>query len=426
MKEVIKNKLSRIPELEDRKLLKDILNYTFSEMIDYCDNSYDTLVKSVFDQMDSDKTTHKIYTTICKVSDYDPIDPFLHPMKQEDIEKNEIATDDILNTLQQKGTAVIGRTFLQCDYLEMKRILEAKESYVGEVVTESGTHKVTIKLTSCEQYLDIIAELYHDYLANGIEWTTINAPYLYKFVDFVIEEGEEIPAGEVIEKVRVNLGDIEGYRIDDMIPLWNLELVQLQSTNFPIPTRDNVHFQHKITLNERNTAYNYIVQFGRKNEYDGYCVRDSESVSIILNLDTIDYWPAYYIKDKEEDVPYDYPFPLISNGTYDTFMVRYTKNEAKVIHTKAELIRKILSYEASEGMKIQGISFVEQGAVTKDETYPVNPFIEEDIRKDDSKKVMLVEYTVAKEDWLTRDIMSFLLSEVQRCFPEYRCEGLMR
>ena len=426
MKEVIKNKLSRIQDLDDRRLLKDILNYTFAEMIDYCDNSYDRLVKSVFDQMDSDKMTHKIYTTICKADDYDPIDSFLHPMKQEDIEDRAVMTDDILNTLQQKGTAVIGRTFLQCDYLEIKKILEAKESYKGELVTESGTHPVTITLKLCEEYLDVIAELYYDYLANGIEWTTVNSPYLYKFVDFVIEDGEGIPEGEEVTKVRVDLGQAEECRLDNMIPLWNLELMQLQSTNFPIPTNDNVHFQHKITLNERNTAYNYIVRFGRHNEYDGYCIRDNESVSIILSLDTIDYWPTYFIKDKEEDVPYDYPYPLISNGCHDTFMVRYAKNEAKVIHTKAELIRKVLSYEAADGMKVLDISFLEPGSVIELETYPVNPFIEEDIRKDSSKKILLIEYSTANENWMTRDIMSFVLSEVQRYFPEYRCEGLMR
>lgn len=425
MKEVIKNKLSRIQDLEERRLLKDILNYTFSEMIDYCDASYQHLVDAVFDQMDSDKMTHKIYTTISKVEDYDPIDSFMYPMKPEDIEKRKHMTDDILYALQEKGTAIIGRTFLQCDYLELEKILEAGKIYAGEIVTESGRYPVHIKLQLSSDYISCISDLYYDYLANGIEWTTVNAPYIYKFVDFAIQECAGLPAGEEIETVHVDLGEAQEFRYDNMIPLWNLESIQMQSTNFPIPTKDNIHFQHKITLNEKNTAYNYIVRFGRKNEYDGYCVRDSESVSIILALDTIDYWPAYRIKDKDEEVIYDYQFPLISNGCHDTFMVRYAKNESKIIHTKAELIRKVLSYEAVEGVKVSDITFIEPGNELVPETYPVNTFIEEDIRKDSSKKVMLIEYTAGHKDYMTRDLMSFVLSEVQRYFPEYKCEGRM-
>lgn len=425
MKEVLKNKLSKIQDLDNRRLLKDILNYTFSELVDYCDTSYDKLVKSVFDQMEGEQVNHKIYTTICKKEDYDPVDQFMFPMRQEDVEPFQLETDMVLQSIKETGTAIVGRTFLQCDYMELKKILDQNTAYQGMLVTESGSHPVTIHLKKSEVYSSCISDLYFDYLANGLEWMSINAPYIHKFADFIVTACEGLPAGEEILEVQVTLGEAEEYRKDGMIPLWNLEAVQLQSTNFPIPTQDNIHFQHRITLSEKNIAYQYIVRFGRKNEYDGYCMRDSESVSIILELDTIDYWPAYFVKKKDEDVLYDYAYPLISNGCYDTFMVRYSKNQGKVIRTKAELMRKLLSYETSEGFRIENIRFLEPEEEIVTETYPLNPFIEEDIRKDSSKKIMLVEYEAQKQDYMTRDRMSFLLSEVQSYFPEYRCEGRM-
>lgn len=426
MKEVMKNKLSRIQDLDDRRLLKDILNYTFNELIDYCDSSYDKLVHTVYDQMEGEQKVHKIYTTICNVDEYDPIDQFMFPMRQEDLEQKNQMTDDILSALQEKGTAMIGRTFLQYDYLELCNLLAKDAKYPGKIVTESGSYPVEITLKKCDAYISCIEDLYFDYLANGMKWTSVNDPYIQKFVDFVITECADLPSGEEVMSVNVDLGDAEQYRFNHMIPLWNLEPVQLQSTNFPIPTQDNIHFQHKITLSEKNSSYDYIVRFGRANQYDGYCVRDSESVSIILNLDTIDYWPAYNVKEKEEGIIYDYPFPMISNGCHDNFMVRYVKNQGKVIRTKAELMRKLLSYEAAKQVKICEISFLEPEEDFLEETYSLNPFIEEDIRKGSDKKIMLVEYETAEQNYMARDIMSFLLSEVQSYFPEYKCEGRMR
>lgn len=423
MKEVMKAKLSRIQDLDDRRLLKDILNYTFSELIDYCDTSYDNLVKSVYDQMEGEQVTHKIYTTVCKLEEYDPVDPFLYPMLASDTERNPLETDTVLQCIKDTGRAVIGRTFLQCDYLELKQILEADIHYHGKIVTESGSFTVSVQLAKCEDYASKIAELYYDCLANGLEWTSVNAPYIHKFVDFVITACEGLPAGEEIQEVQVTLGDAEQYRMDNMIPLWNLEPVQLQSTNFPIPTQDNIHFQHRIMLQEKNISYKYLVRFGRDNKYDGYCVRDSESVSIILEQDTIDYWPAYLVKEKVEGILYDYSYPLFSNGRKDSFMVRYAKSQGKVIRTKAELMRKLLSYEVSGEFQIAGLEFLEQAQVNNAETYSLNPFIEEDIRKDSQKKVMEVIFQSRKQDYTTRDNMSFLLSEVQSCFPEYKCEG---
>lgn len=425
MKEVMKNKLSKIQELEDRRLLKDILNYSFAELIDYCDSSYDRLTKNVYDQIEGEEKSYKIYTTIIEADQYDPIDQFMFPMREDDLKEENQLTDTILNTLREKGTAIIGRTFLQCDYIELRNILEKGTQYQGEIVTETGSFPVTITLQKSEAYTSCISELYFDFLANGLEWTSVNAPYIQKYVDFVITGCEGLPSGEEVEKVKVHLGEAEEFRHDNMIPVWNLQPVELQSTNFPIPTQDNIHYQHKITLSEKNVSYNHIVRFGRENKYDGYCVRDSESVSIILNLDTIDYWPAYFIKEKDEEVIYDYPYPLITNGCHDTFMVHYVKKQSKTIRTKAELMRKMLSYETSSVLKIKDITFLEPQTEWESETYSLNPFIEEDIRKDIRKQIMLVDFEVANKNYMTRDIMSFLLSEVQSYFPEYKCEGRM-
>lgn len=62
----------------------------------------------------------------------------------------------------------------------------------------------------------------------------------------------------------------------------------------------------------------------------------------------------------------------------------------------------------------------------KNETYSMNPFIEDEIRDKRSQKKLLLCFKAGMgEEWLNRDIASFLVSEVQRLYPEYECGGML-
>ena len=54
----------------------------------------------------------------------------------------------------------------------------------------------------------------------------------------------------------------------------------------------------------------------------------------------------------------------------------------------------------------------------------MNPFIIDEVRrKDAAKQLILCFQGSQKLKWLQRDIMSFLVSEVQLLYPEYQCVG---
>ena len=58
------------------------------------------------------------------------------------------------------------------------------------------------------------------------------------------------------------------------------------------------------------------------------------------------------------------------------------------------------------------------------QTTDYNHFIDENIRIDKFKKVMLIKFqTKDRENYLVLDKMSFLVSEIQVLFPEYHCVG---
>ena len=56
----------------------------------------------------------------------------------------------------------------------------------------------------------------------------------------------------------------------------------------------------------------------------------------------------------------------------------------------------------------------------------MNPFMEDEIRDTRSQKKLLLRFQAGREEeWLHRDIASFLVSEVQRLYPEYECGGMV-
>lgn len=60
------------------------------------------------------------------------------------------------------------------------------------------------------------------------------------------------------------------------------------------------------------------------------------------------------------------------------------------------------------------------------ETYSMNFFVQDEIRDRDAQKKLILYFRPGRQmDWLQRDILSFLVSEVQRIYPEYDCGGVL-
>ena len=57
------------------------------------------------------------------------------------------------------------------------------------------------------------------------------------------------------------------------------------------------------------------------------------------------------------------------------------------------------------------------------ETYELNPFVKDEIRCDDDKKIMKLTFKAEQITPFTRDMMSFLTSEIALSFPELKCMG---
>lgn len=421
MKEQIKNNLSKVTELEKRKLLKETLNFVFDGMIDYTDYVYEQIHQRVFEELNMNEQRKKIFVTLQEKEKYDFVDDFMFPMDIGDVQKLEITTDELREKMEQNQKIVLGTTYLKADFLELEK-LDSGQVYDAVLITDVKRYPIKIKLEKSDKYLQKISRLYQYFQQNNMEWISINAPYLYKYYNYVLAEKVELGEEERVSDIILSLGNLDAISHSGLVPFWNLEETFLVSSNFPTSTGNSLRFQHTFSLDEGESVYGYIVRF--EQDHDGYVIRGEHSISIIITEENMSKWPVYRFHEKNDGISYDYEYPVFSNGNVNSFMIGFSKYQKRMIRSKAELVRVLKSYEVSEQFEIKSIDIVDN-VENKKETYDINPFIEDDIRTDIKRKQLRVAMKAKQKSYLSRDLMSFLIGELQYYFPEYECVGML-
>lgn len=120
-----------------------------------------------------------------------------------------------------------------------------------------------------------------------------------------------------------------------------------------------------------------------------------------------------------------FTYPIMTNQRKDDFVERFFKRQGKNVKTALELTRFIRGYELEEYVSFEGYALTEKrDGIT--ETYSMNSFIIDEIRDHDYKKCLLLKFKgKGRHAFMFRDVMSFLVSEVQLLYPEYLCEGVL-
>ena len=150
-----------------------------------------------------------------------------------------------------------------------------------------------------------------------------------------------------------------------------------------------------------------------------------EKLLIISENSRTKKWSIYQIRNAENKKTDHYEFPVMQNERVENFSERYQRKWGQSIRTRAELERFIRGFHLERYIRYQGCELLEQFDGRK-ETYSMNPFIEDEIRDTRSQKKLFLRFQAGREEeWLHRDIASFLVSEVQRLYPEYECGGMV-
>ncbi|MGN0305817.1 MAG: hypothetical protein ACI4D2_06650 [Lachnospiraceae bacterium] len=146
-------------------------------------------------------------------------------------------------------------------------------------------------------------------------------------------------------------------------------------------------------------------------------------MSITCRLDRPCEWQLYQVNQRKRKG--SYPYPVLSNQYKESFSDNLTEMYRKSIKTKGEMARLIEAFEYGEYVSFSDFHLCEH---IPQECIPMNynmdSFIADELRADKTGQPMVIDFVaVAPDNFLNEDIMSFLVTQVQRILPEFHCIG---
>lgn len=427
MRDQIAAKLKNISNLEDRLILKNVLNEVLLQLYDHSSTMYNQLEQRVFAEMEEVPASYDIYATAVFRQNFDPVHYFLRPMQKADLQDEPYHLTDIKEALLARKSLPLTKVFFSCPYPQLQQIFASKRIFHGRIFTDKGSRSASFSIRQDKSYLAQIVHLYQNFIDNNIPWKTVNHPFIFRFAQVVFESCEDLmEQDENINKVEVDFAEFGPYVHYDVVPLWNVETLQLKGNGFPIPCGDKINFEHTISLEEMGSQHGYLTVF--EHNQVRYCRRTEKSLLITAPNVAKDIWQVIRIirPDSEKDGQYDYP--LLSNAKNQEFTDILSQRSLRVIRTEGELRRLITSFVAAEDLQLQRIELMPRGqeAARPCENYEMNSFITDEIRRSDYQSKLLLYFTAtARENFLLHDLISFVVSEIQRHYPDYKCEGVL-
>ena len=419
MEEYLAKRALEIPDLSERQQLKDVVEKMLLELYHYTAEEYATLESRVFGELQSVQSDYAIYIGLTDRAHYDATDPFLHPIISSDTEKRVHSVEELQESLRTSQAYPLYSVFLEMDYQTIQEFAVPGHIYHGTVFTEHGQYRAKCKVQMDTAYMKQVEHLYHIFTSNYLPWSTVCAAYLHKFYQVDLIAVEDIDPKETIQEIQV---DFEGYSARvryDCFPLWNLAPISEKTSTYPEPCIDRTNYDHRIFAHRLMSDRQYLVA---NTDVEITNVRRLEGdLFITCPEENPHQWMLYRVDCPSKQSHTSYP--VLSNLSRESFAGNLSDRYRRGIKTKAEISRILTAYSYEEYVVFQNVALA-PSAEENCQTYPMDSFILDELRTEKAGMAMILTFSSRQPDhFLTLDIMSFLVSQVQSLFPEYICQG---
>ncbi len=432
MKELAADRLNRMEDLEQRRLLRQILTGVFTQLAEHQETAFRQLEERVFREAAGNDELYTIYASVCHRDELDPIDEFMFPMIPEDANADAaVDAGELAASLGRGERPVLQSFYMSCSREQLHELLSSQRSFRGELETSEGTIGINVQLSANKAYEHVIEKLYRLFRLNSIPWTTVNHPYAYKFIQAeLIECDRELDSGLEVHQVRIDLEEYERWKRVDWIPLWNVEQLTLASTGFPMPALDKINYEHVLPIRKTGSGHGYLVD-AEEDELH-YVKRDAHELIVVSPKEKAGMWSLWKVaQHPAETLPQTTSADLlVSNRRKPSFIGSFERKQAAVIRSAGDVKRLVHMFEAAEGMQLDLVELLPPEAYSSMDAafpyaYTMNPFLTDTLRAEREKRVLRLGFIVpeSEDPLFIQDRICFLTSEVQRHLPEYRVMG---
>lgn len=410
----------KIHSLDERAAYKEVTQKMILELYHYFNQEYQDLEQRVFDECRQDSNGYAIYIGITTKQNYDATDSFLHPIDPDDIKESTYDTGEIKASLRSGISYPLYRIFLQMDYHNLHEIIQKDKHYYGKIKTDIGDYTAVFSIHPNKHYIKKIEQLYEVFVSNHISWNTVCIAYLTKLFDVFLESASDLPDKAQIETVQIDFNEYSNAIVYDCIPLWNISEIKEKSSTYPDPCMDSINYQHRIFAQRLTPGCQYLVA---NHDTTLLEVKRSKEGDVLITCTNSIPWPwVLYQFSPYQDQRLDF-YPPLGNLMQETFSGDLANIYRKSIKTKAEMRHIISSYGYNEYVDFKNAQ-VKSDPSARRQSYNMDYFMEDDFRTENNRLYLELLFTVKKKNYLTADIISFLVTQIQRLFPEYICIGV--
>ena len=403
---LIEKRLLNIESLEERKQTKDIMTEVFKEITHYTQDAYQKLETRLYNELQSHKA-YPVITGIVERKDYDITNEEMFPMYDEDIKETEFQVGELLECLQEGKAYFIYSIFLEADYMVVKKMAQSGEHFSCTIKTQYGEYTGTVYVELQKKYFSLLSDLFQIYQLNGLEWRTVCAPYLYKIFD-VYMDAADVPEDEIIEQITVDFKEYASYVKYHMIPIWNMEKIDVVADIQPEACVDQIHYRHSINSKRLRQDSEYLVA---DKDIEILEIERDKNLTVITKEQDIKKWTLYRASTANTRM---YDYPLMSN--------MQCSPEKRISKTIAGIFKFCNMLGFNEYVSLKEVSFPEM--CDDKDSYSMDDYIDNEIKIPHADSIMLLEFESKKqEDYLVKDIVSYIVTAIHREFREYNCVG---
>ena len=407
IRKYIRKRIKEIEESDEHDFSKTLLFESLYKMSEVFEDRFNELERKVYEELENPIEEYEIATAVIKKDDYEDYMGALLPICEKDLENESIeGRVNLIGTLYLKAADKI------CKQFEKDNL---KVIYSLNGALTSGY----ISVKRVKRYREEVIKLHNAFSENAIEWNTVNTVLLDRFFEL---DFSSLPKDA--KDLDIDFKEYTNYLIKDLMPLWNIEKVTLKSREFITPSNDKVYYEHEIDIKkEEESALMLICPesgiVGIRQEVGKVIVKtDEESYTDFLGykINNIYYENEKGLKD------------IISNKRKYGFLGRYANRSRVVLHTKAELYRKIRELEIEkyiEFIDCEAVGFID---TDDEESYiyaDMNFFLGADLLPLDKRPVILMRFIRTSNSSLCEAMVRYTLSQIQMDFDEYRCIGIL-
>ena len=420
MEDYLRKRALQIRDLEERKLFRAVGETLLLELYRHTRREYMDLERRVFDETESTQHQFPIFIGVTDLAHYDATDPFLHPLLPEDAEPRQHKMQDILECLNEGHPYPLYTVFLEADHQTVSAFSTEGKVYHCTVLTQRGEYRAQCAVRPQVAYHARIEELYHIFIANFLPWSTVCTAYLHKFFEVTLTSVEGMAPEDDILEIRVDFGEYQPFIRHDHFPLWNLWPMEEKTSTYPEPCVDKINYEHRIFAHRLRPECQYLMA---DPEVEVTNIRRLDGDLIFTCPEEAPQpWHLYRVEPPNSRSCSVYQ--VLSNLSRQSFAGDLSDRYRRGIRTKGEITRVLSSYGYDSYARFQD-AVLEPLRGEPPSTYSMDGFLLDELRARQRGGMSLTLFfsSPRPEHFLTTDIMSFLVTQIQGLFPEYLCQG---